>query len=310
MQMGNSSRRCVLAFDAGGTRLKAGVVATDDGGVRVSRVEAIAGLTADDVLASVARVGRELLAEEDCDGVGLCVPGMVDGEGRVTSLPGKLRGIVDYDLAVWLSSEFGIEPVVVNDAVAYGVGEATFGAGKAYRRVVVMTIGTGVGVALIQDGTPLTSGAVGGGTFGGHIPISERNDGYKDSNGRSDTIEALCCASRIVDYANEHGMEAGSVEDVYKALMNGRPEARSGIDLYRSHLVRGLVALAHAHAPEAIVIGGGPMTPGNPITDGVQSIVNERLFGSYKLNVEIARLGDTAGLYGLAYIHQRHFQPE
>lgn len=308
--MGKSLRRRVLAFDAGGTRLKAGVVATDDGTVRVSRVEAIAGLTADDVLASVARVGRELLAEEDCDGVGLCVPGVVDRGGRVTSLPGKLTGIVDYDLGVWLTSEFGIEPIVVNDAVAYGVGEATFGAGKSYRRVVVMTIGTGVGVALIQDGTPLTSGAVGGGTFGGHIPISERIDGYEDSNGRPDTIEALCCARRIVDYANECGAGAGSVEDVYSALSSGRPEARAGIDLYRSHLARGLVALAHAHAPEAIVIGGGPMTPGNPITEGLQSIVNERLFGSYKLDIELARLGDTAGLYGLAYIYQRHFTPE
>jgi glucokinase len=308
--MSSPAARRLLAFDVGGTRLKAGVVATNNGAVRMSRVETIAGLNADGVLASVARIGRELLAEENCEGVGLCVPGMVDRHRTVISLPGKLHGIVGYDLAGWLDSEFGVAPVVVNDAVAYGVGEASFGAGRGYRRVVVLTIGTGVGVALIQDGRPLTTGAVGGGTFGGHIPISERTEGYTDSNGRPDTIEALCCARRIVDYANEFGEGTDSVEDVYDAHSHDRPGARRGIERYRSHLTRALVALAHAHAPQAIVLGGGAMTPGNPITDGLRAAVSERLFGSYELDIEIARLGDLAGLCGLARIHQSTFNSE
>lgn len=308
--MSSQAARRLLAFDVGGTRLKAGVVSIDDGTVGMTRVEAIAGLKADDVLASVARIGRELLAEENCVGVGLCVPGMVDRHRRVISLPGKLRGIVGYDLAAWLATQFSVEPVVVNDAVAYGVGEASFGAGRGYGRVVVLTIGTGVGVAVVQDGHPLTSGAVGGGTFGGHIPISERDDGYTDSNGRPDTIEALCCARRIVDYANEFGEATESVEEVYDALARGRPGAHSGIERYRRHLTRALVAVAHAHAPEAIVLGGGAMTPGNPLTDGLRATVNERLFGSYEVEVEIARLGDVAGLCGLARIHQDRFKSE
>jgi glucokinase len=296
----------LLAFDAGGTRLKAGVVAANDGTVRMSRVETIAGLDADGVLTSVARIGRELLAEADCNGVGLCVPGMVDRQ-RVISLPGKLRGIVGYDLAEWLTTEFGVDPIVVNDAVAYGVGEACFGAGRGYRRAVVVTIGTGVGVAVIQDGRSMTAGAVGGGTFGGHLPISERTEGFTDSNGRPDTIEALCCARRIVDYTNEFGEDNESVEDVYEAHARGRTGARRGIERYRGHLTRGLVALAHAHAPGAIVLGGGAMTPGNPVTEGLREAVNERLFGSYEVDIEIARLGDLAGLCGLARIHQSTF---
>jgi glucokinase len=298
------ARENVLAFDIGGTRLKAGVVAVGDGLVTTLRVEDIGGRRADDVLDSVGRIGHDLLSEVDCDGVGLGVPGMVDSEQKVISLPGKLEGMVGYDLTGFLTSQFGGRPIVVNDAVAYGVGEATFGAGKGFARLVVMTIGTGIGVAVIHDEVPATMGLIGGGFLGGHIPISDRVDGHTDSNRRPDTIEALCCAQRVVDYANQSGARARSVREVYEAHALGRPDALRGIELYRGHLTRALVAIAHAYGPEAIVIGGGLMTSNNPILAGIQDSVNERLFGSYEIIVEMAQLGDTAALCGLAHLHK------
>jgi predicted NBD/HSP70 family sugar kinase len=99
-------------------------------------------------------------------------------------------------------------------------------------------------------------------------------------------------------------VRARTVGEVYEAHTLGRPEALRGIELYRSHLTRALVALAHAHAPDAIVIGGGPMTSNNPITRGIQGPVNERLFGTYEVAVETARLGDMAALCGLAHMHK------
>jgi predicted NBD/HSP70 family sugar kinase len=141
--------------------------------------------------------------------------------------------------------------------------------------------------------------------LGGHIPISERIDGPADSNGRSDTIEALCCAQRLVDYANQSGARADSTKDVYEAWALGRREALSGIDLYREHLTRAVVALAHAHAPQAIVIGGGLITADSPIPQGIEDSVNERLFGGFEVAVKTARLGDTAALRGLACLHQK-----
>jgi glucokinase len=295
----------VLAFDVGGTRLKAGIVVANDGRVVASRVEETGGRGAHEVLATVVRMGHDLSAEAERGAVGLCVPGLVAPGGRVLSLPGKLEGMVDRDLEAFLVSEFGGPAVVVNDAIAYGVGEAAFGAGKGYARVVVMTVGTGVGVAVIQNEIPVTTGPLGGGILGGHIPISERIDGPADSNGRSDTIEALCCAQRLVDYANQSGARAGSTRDVYEAWALGRREALRGIELYREHLTRAVVALAHAHAPDAIVIGGGLMTPDSPITRGIEGSVNERLFGNYEVAVRTARLGDSAALCGLARLHNR-----
>jgi glucokinase len=294
-----------LAFDVGGTRLKAGIVSATDGSVVASGVEETRGKGAQEVLAAVVRMGHDLSGGADLGPVGLCIPGLVAPEGKVLSLPGKLQGMVGRDLTTFLVSEFGGPAVVVNDAVAYGVGEATLGAGKGYARVVVMTIGSGVGVAVVQDQVPVTGGPLGGGILGGHLPISEKIDGPADSNGRPDTIEALCCAQRLIDYANESGARAGSTREVYEASALGRPEALRGIELYQEHLTRAVVALAHAHAPDAIVIGGGLMTADNPITGAIEDPVNKRLFGSYKVAVKTARLGDTAALCGLACLHSR-----
>ena len=297
----------LLAFDIGGSRLKSGIVSLHDDAIDGARVEDIAGYAVDDVLRAVARVGHEVFEETPCRGVGLCAPGLIDEAGKWISLPGKIEGAAGHDLMRWLTNEFTLPSVVVNDAVAHGVGEACAGAGRNRERVVVMTIGTGIGVSVVQNGAPLTTGTLGGGTMGGHIPISEKDDGYLDSNGRPDTIEALCCARRIVDYANEYGEPAASVPDVYDAHARGSDAARRGIDRYRTHLARGLVALAHAHAPDLIVIGGGAMTPDNPVMDGLESLVNERLFGSYTVEIAVARLGELAALCGLAHIfRQRH----
>jgi glucokinase len=288
-----------LAFDLGGTRIKAGLV--ELGTRKEPEIQTSeSGSDSERALKELSRLGHEVADGREFTGVGLCVPGLVNDRGIIVSLPGKLDGIVGFDLPAFLRDEFGRPSLVVNDALAYGVGEATEGAGSGLRRVVVTTIGTGVGVTVVEDGRPLGGGELGGGILGGQIPISEAADGHLDTSGRADTIEALCLAQRIVDYANDAGGSFTSVKDVYAAFANEDPAAVNGIDRYRIHLIRGLVALAHAHAPDAIVLGGGPMTKGNPILSGLEQEVNSRLFGSYRVGLRLATLGDAAALLGLA----------
>lgn len=289
----------IIAFDVGGTRIKAGLVDRTSGEVSSFRT-APADADFESALSAMKRLGADLTASGDIDGVGLCIPGIVDPNGIVVSLPGKLEGVEGYDLPAFLAEQFEVPSVVVNDAVAYAVGEAAFGQGAGMSRVVVMTIGTGVGVTVVEEGRPLGTGAFGAGIFGGHIPISERQEGYLDTNGRPDTFEALCRAQRIVDYANDAGGSFADVEEVYEAARSDDSAALEGIRDYRGHLTRGLVALTHAHAPEAIIVGGGPATADNPLLEGIEATVNERLFGSLEVKIRTARLGDTGALAGLA----------
>lgn len=245
-----------LAADLGGTRLKAGLL-VDGAPTDVAVVD-----HGGEWLPAL----RSALVSSGADELALCVPGIVDG-GRVVALPGKLPGLENASLTGLLGVRVG---VVVNDAVAYGVGEAVRGAGVGLSRVVVVTLGTGVGVVVIEDGSPLGRGPLGGGILGGQLPLG---GGGVDSTGRAGTIEALCRADALTAH---------------------------GIDVYRADLVRALTALCLAHAPDGMVVGGGAAQPG--LLDGVEEQVRAGLWPGQSVVVRVAALGDAAGLHGLAVL--------
>ena len=288
------ARLPVLAFDLGGTRLKAGLVYPED-----ARVEGFTATpsapTAREALERVAALGERLLHDRGCRAVALCVPGIV-GERSVAALPGKLDGMVGIDLIDWLETRFAVPAVIANDAIAFGTGEAVHGAARGHARVVVITIGTGIGVSVLQDGRPVTPGPLGGGLLGGQIPIDDGTRGPHDSNGKRGTIEALCAGRRIVALAE--GL--ASIPDVYAAAVAGEERATRALDVYRRDLARGIAALAHAHTPSIVVLGGGPMPPGNPVLDGLAALVDAWLWPGYAVTVATAARGDEAPLLGLA----------
>ena len=282
----------VLAFDLGGTRLKAGIAR--DGHIGDQVAVDIEG----DPAAAVIAHGRRFLARTACAAVGLCVPGLVD-DGVLVSLPGKHAGLEGTDLRAMLTGAFGVPAFVSNDAIAYAVGEAVAGAARGHHRAAVMTVGTGIGVGVIEDGRPLGAGPLGGGQLGGQIPIAETSD-QVDSNGQRGTIEALCAASRLLtaDAAGAHA----DVPGLLVAARRGEPMATAAVEQWRSHFVRAVVAIAHAHTPSVIVVGGGPLADDAILLDGVEEAANQRLFGSYRVAVRRAELGDAAALHGIAHL--------
>ena len=280
----------MLAIDLGGTRIKAAVV--EDG--RPGQVLAVehGATTIDEAFACVAEV-VERLVPGGCDAVGMCIPGLVD-EGRVVALPGKLEGAVGADLIGWLEGLTGGRAMVVNDAIAYGVGEARDHDG----RVVVMTLGTGVGTCVVEDGQPLGRGTLGGGTLGGQLPLTD--SGPTDSNGRAGTIEAWCRASRLLDEVRAAGADVADVPAAYDAAAAGNPAALAGMAAYRGWLARGIAALCLAYGPSTVVVGGGPVRSDGLLLEGLAGLVEPLLWPGQRVRVEAAAHGDAAALVGLA----------
>jgi glucokinase len=293
--------RAVVAVDLGGTRIKAARVTDDDGTPVVSAAETVdAPRDLDGALAVLAPLLSRL--GSDCAGVGLGVPGLVRADGIIQALPGKYDGIVGFDLPAWLRTQVDGPSVVVNDAVAYAMGEATWGAGRGAERVLVVTIGTGFGAAVIDQGRPISLGPFGGGIMGGNVLIGDEGSEYADTAGHRGTIEAHCRADRIVDYARAAGVEVDDVRGVYRAVAAGDRGAQEAIALYQSWLAHGIAALAVAHGADRVVVGGGPAGPEAPWWPGLEELVLPRLWPSHQLSVVPSALGDAAANVGLAQL--------
>lgn len=283
-----------LAVDLGGTRLKAALMANDESVPSDLLTLEHEGDWRGGLRAALERFG-------DVAEIAACVPGLVD-DGRVIALPGKLDGIEGVDLA----SELGLPVRLTNDALAYAVGEAVHGAGRGFCRVVVVTIGTGVGVGVVEDGAPLGSGPLGGGILGGQIQISmaaghpdRAAPAPADTRGRNGTFEAWCRSSSLLEAVPG----ALDLAEAYELLHAGDGGALAGFAEYRKWLVRGLTALALAHAPNAIVVGGGGAQPG--LLDGVQEALAPHLWEGQTVEVRHAELGDAAALAGLSVLWRR-----
>jgi polyphosphate glucokinase len=141
-----------MGIDIGGTGIKGSPVSIEDGDItaerfklptpRPARPEAVA-----DVVATV------LDRFPDCTGrVGITFPGVVRF-GVVLTAANMDKGWVNLDADVFLTQRIGRPVHLLNDADAAGVAEMRYGAGKGAKGVVVMiTLGTGIGSALFNDG--------------------------------------------------------------------------------------------------------------------------------------------------------------
>jgi len=278
--------------------MKVGLVT--DGKVEQLPSPVTAGLDGAAVVDLLVDTVREVQARVSLDAVGVATPGIVD-DGRVIVLPGKFPGLVGLDVAGAVSEVAPVPVRVVNDAIAAGVGEATAGAGAGHARVVVMTIGTGIGVAVIEEGRPVSAGPWGGGLMGGHMPIASPDEGPFDSNGGRGTIEALCAAERLMDAARAAGSDAVDVPALLAQWAGGDDKARRAVASYRRFLEQALVAIAHAHTPSIIVVGGGPVsTASDWLLGGMTQAVRRRLWQDQQCAIVPAALGDAAALVGLA----------
>src|SRR6185312_17320347 len=114
-------------------------------------------------------------------------------------------------------------------------------------------------------------------------------------------IEALCAAERLMDAARAAGCGAADVPALLAQWSGGDEAARAAVSTYRTWLEQALVALAHAHTPSVIVVGGGPVsTSPGWLLDGMTQAVGRRLWQDQRCEVVPAALGDAAALVGLA----------
>lgn len=301
-----------FGVDIGGTTIKMGLF--DIHGTVLDKWEIVTRTEnkGENILPDIAGSVKEKMAErginkDEVAGVGVGVPGPVDGKGMVHrcvnlgwdvfNVNEKLGGLLDM-------------PVMAgNDANVAALGEMWKGGGQGHDSVVVVTLGTGVGGGIILDGKMLT-GATGAGGEIGHIHVQ---DGEPDKCGCGNygCLEQYASATGIVRIARRTlakttkktvlNMDDVTSKDVWDAVKDGDEVAIDVAEQFGKYLGEGLASVAGVVNPEAFVIGGGVSKAGEVLLSYIEKNYKPVVFhGSRDTKFTLATLGNDAGIYGAA----------
>jgi len=290
----------VLAFDVGGTDLKAALV--DDAGRLRALVRVPTPLdgerTAGAVVARIGELARELLRNQPGvhpNAAGLLVPGHVDDEGGVGVFSENL-GWSNYPFRDRAQATLGLPVSFGHDVRGAGEAEYRLGAAAPFRDVVVMAIGTGIAGAIFVQGTLCT-----GGGLAGEVGHSKVADGPVCACGGRGCLEAVASAGAIARrYTQATGQVVSGAKDVLDRAAHGDMPAKQ---IWESALDALALDLSHTVAllaPEAIVIGGGLSQAGAALFEPLEQRLDAILTFHRRPKLLRASIGENAGVIGAA----------
>jgi len=308
--------------DLGGTKIQTVVLRNEEvaGSSRVLTPQS--GDPADVIDAIVGTIRTSLeaagAAEGDLRGIGIGTPGEVDAEAGAVLLAANVPGFSDrVELGPLVSEALGTSKVTIGNDVSVGVlGEYRRGAGRPYKNLLGVWVGTGVGGGLILDGE-LHDGRGAGGEIG-HVVVQP--GGLPCSCGRRGCLEAYAGrvsmerrARRLVKRGHKtslfrimkkRGCERLSSGVYAKALKSGDRMTKKLIDDAAWALGLGLASAQNLLDLEAIIIGGGLGDRlGQPFVDQIVEQMTPHLFCAHDPPVVVrTELGDLSGAVGAAVL--------
>jgi glucokinase len=285
-------------IDVGGTNLK--VVAVSPEGAVLQRTSVasrdVAGRTA-----AWSEQAREMVADFE-DGlaskpasIGVCAPGLAALDGRsISHMPGRLAGLTAIDWTVALGQTTVVP--VLNDAHAAIIAEAWIGAAKGRKHVVMLTLGTGVGGAVIADGR-LLRGAIGRAGHIGHMSLDP--EGPTSVTGMPGAIEVMFGDCTV---AERSGGKFSTTAALVSAFRAGDVDAKRVWLRSTRALATALASCINLFDPEVVVLGGAIAQAGDALLVplGIEMDRIEWRPGGHRVAIVPAALGEWAGAIGAA----------
>jgi predicted NBD/HSP70 family sugar kinase len=184
-------------------------------------------------------------------------PGVYDTDSRQLRFAANLPGWGRLAVAAALRERLEGALTVENDANLAALGEYTYGAGRATRQFVYLTIGTGVGVGIVLDGK-LYRGSTGSAGEIGHLPVGEKPDKPRRGGSPRGMLEESFGASALVRRAKAEGMKRPvTAAAIFAAARGGDPQAMELVLAEGKALAYVVASICVLLDPELIVVGGG-----------------------------------------------------
>jgi glucokinase len=327
----------VVALDVGGTGIKCALVDASGGVRHTERHPTGRERGPDAVVATILDIAEGLARTAEATGLraraaGVVTPGVIDEVAGVAAWSANL-GFRDVPLRRLVSDRLGLPAALGHDVRAGGLAEARLGAGRGYRHVLVVPIGTGIAAAHVVGGK-VFAGAHGAAGEIGHIVV--RPDGPPCKCGQRGCLEAIASAASVARrYAERSlaGPAAPSTPSIDGGLSSPGPAETAGLDSPLSSkgsrvgadevarlavtgdpvaaqvwretidaLADGLLIGLALFDPEVVVVGGGLAEAGDALLVPLTTALRSRLTFHREPALFRAALGDEAGCLGAALI--------
>ncbi len=295
----NIAEKLILGLDIGGT--KTAVVLGSPRGEIIwrkqfpTRPERGFKIVFSELTANIAIALRS--AQQTAAAISVSIGGPLEVLQGVIKSPPNLPGWTNVSLKKLLAERFSLPVFIEHDGNAGALAEFYFGAGKGFRNMIFITMGTGFGAGLILNGqlyrgTSDTAGEI------GHIRIAE--DGPR-CYGKAGSLEGYGSGTGIAKLAQmmypEIWNASATVIEIHNAYKSGSNEARAVFERAGFYLGRGLAMLADTLNPERIILGGIGMRLGEALLASAKRVFREEALPRAAEVCEIvpAQLGEAIG---------------
>jgi glucokinase len=313
-----------IGIDIGGTKIAGALVDAEGQILKDLRVPT----PAEDPNALVdAVVGliEELSKGQEVLGAGIAAAGFIDAD-QANIIYAPNLSWRNEPFKAKLEARLSIPVIIENDANAAGWAEYRYGAGKGYKHMIMLTIGTGVGGAVITDGKMLRGGFGIAGELG-HLRIVP--DGILCGCGQKGCLESygsgtalLKAAKDLAASESQEGARLRELEasagkltghEVYQAILESDPGALRILAELGSWLGQAIASLTAVLDPEVVVIGGGVSAAGdlllNPIREAYLKHLPAQGFRP-ELRISAAEFVNDAGVVGAADLARVSLSPK
>jgi len=296
------SKSLTIGVDIGGTRTKYGLVDIALGKILdciilpTEKENSIAFLQqTSNAITQLKKVADE--NNGNIEGIGFGIPGYINKEAIIETTYGFLTFMENYLLKAIIEKEYNLTCLLDNDARTISLGEALFGKGKNYSRVLTLTLGTGVGVGFVvnkqlNESLPLAHMA-------GHIKITD--EGELCYCGKTGCLESLVSATGIIGLAKKLNWQRDlSAESIFDAALKNETIAVKIIDTIINYLHIGIHNYVNIYAPDIIVLGGGIAKGLSPYLKRIKGQSYLSPFPNYSFQLQVSELNEEAGIVGSA----------
>lgn len=309
-----------IGVDIGGTNVKIALVDPDGRIAYSNSVPTRAEMGYEYTISNIKNVLYASIKEtgitiDKIAGIGIGCPGQIDSDNGIVRLLPNVPGWVNVPLAKIMQDEFGIIAKVDNDVRVATLGEYHYGAGKGYKNLVCITVGTGIGSGIIINGQLVRGASMSAGEIG-HMILKD-NGGEICGCGNTGCLEALASGPAIVKMANDYllggkstkykELAAGSSvtsQLVYEAANLGDSVSKTIFEITGYWIGIALASVVNLINPEVIIVGGGVAQAGDLLLNPIRETINKRALNVAANAVKIlpAELGESAGVVGASLL--------